>query len=111
MKNQINIFKNTMKVMVCISVIFLSVSCEKLFEFDLPEAGLVKLAVFNLLGQEVASLVNGNLNAGRYNVHWNACNQKGKMVASGLYFYRLSVKPENSPRDSFMQVRKMMLTR
>ena len=80
-------------------------------EFDLPEAGLVKLDVFNLLGREVVSLVNGNLNAGRYDIHWNAHNQKGRMVASGMYFYRLTVKPTNSPRDRFMQVRKMMLTR
>ncbi|WP_066629063.1 PKD domain-containing protein [Labilibacter marinus] len=39
MKNQINIFKNTMKVVWFISVVFLSVSCEKAFEFELPEAG------------------------------------------------------------------------
>ena len=39
MKNQLNIFKNTMKVVLCMSIIFLSVSCEEAFEFDLPEAG------------------------------------------------------------------------
>ncbi|BAX81594.1 PKD domain-containing protein [Labilibaculum antarcticum] len=39
MKNRLNIFKNTMKVVLCISVMFLSVSCEETFEFDLPEAG------------------------------------------------------------------------
>lgn len=39
MKNRLNIFKNTMKVVLCISVVVLSVSCEQFFEFELPEAG------------------------------------------------------------------------
>ncbi len=42
MKNQLNIFKNTIKVVLCVSVIFLSVSCEDAFEFDLPEAGSIE---------------------------------------------------------------------
>ena len=39
MKNQLNIFKNSISMLLCLSVITLSVSCEKSFEFDLPEAG------------------------------------------------------------------------
>jgi len=39
MKYQLNIFKNTAKVMLCLSVMSLSVSCEEAFEFELPEAG------------------------------------------------------------------------
>ena len=39
MKYKLNIFKNTIKLVLCISVLFLSVSCEEAFEFDLPEAG------------------------------------------------------------------------
>ena len=39
MKNQLNIFKNSIKMLFCGSVILFSVSCEKAFEFDLPEAG------------------------------------------------------------------------
>ena len=39
MKNQLNIFKNTINVVLCISVMIFSVSCEEAFEFDLPEAG------------------------------------------------------------------------
>ena len=42
MKNQLNIFKYTIKVVLCVSVIFLSVSCEDAFEFDLPEAGSIE---------------------------------------------------------------------
>jgi len=39
MKYQLNIFKNTIMLVLCVSVLFLSVSCEEAFEFDLPEAG------------------------------------------------------------------------
>lgn len=39
MKNQLNIFKNTIKVVICLSIMVLSVSCEDAFKFDLPEAG------------------------------------------------------------------------
>ena len=42
MKNQLNIFKNTVKLVLCVSVLFLSVSCEEQFEFDLPEAGSIQ---------------------------------------------------------------------
>ena len=52
--------------------------------FALPEAAAVKLTVYNILGQEVAQLLNGFQNAGTVTVNWNAGN-----VASGLYIYRL----------------------
>lgn len=42
MKNQLNIFKYTIKLVLCVSVLFLSVSCEDAFEFDLPEAGSIE---------------------------------------------------------------------
>jgi hypothetical protein len=44
----------------------------------------VKLTVYNALGQQVATLVNGVRSAGEYIVSWNAAN-----MASGIYFYRL----------------------
>lgn len=52
--------------------------------FGLPEATNVKLIVYNLLGQEVITLVNGYRSAGSYDVIWNASN-----LASGIYIYRL----------------------
>ena len=50
----------------------------------LPEASNVKLTVYNILGQEVAQLINGFRNAGTYNVVWNA-----QEVSTGIYVYRL----------------------
>lgn len=55
--------------------------------FDLPESGLAKLKVYDMLGREVATLVNGQKNAGHYEINFDAEN-----LASGLYLYRLSLK-------------------
>ncbi len=55
--------------------------------FDLPESGFTKLKVYDMLGREVAILVNGQKNSGHYEIHFDAEN-----LASGLYLYRLSLK-------------------
>jgi len=52
--------------------------------FTIPEAGNVKLTVYNLLGQEVAALVNEFRNAGSYEANWDASS-----LVSGIYTYRL----------------------
>lgn len=65
--------------------------------FELPEESQVTLLVFNVLGQEVATLAEGRYPAGRHIVQWNA---RGK--ASGLYFYRLQAGAQ-------VQTRSMML--
>ncbi len=52
--------------------------------YSVPEAGMVKLAVFNTLGEEIATLVNGQKDAGNYEVTFDA-----KQLPSGAYFYRL----------------------
>ncbi|MCH7575593.1 MAG: T9SS type A sorting domain-containing protein [Candidatus Marinimicrobia bacterium] len=59
--------------------------------FSLPESGQVKLAVYNLLGQEVRQLVSGDLSAGNYRAIWSGMDNTGRKVSSGLYFYRLVV--------------------
>ena len=55
-------------------------------EFAMPSAGEVRLTVFDLLGREVATLVNGQINAGTHQATFDATG-----VASGLYLYRLEV--------------------
>jgi hypothetical protein len=61
--------------------------------FEVPGAGLVSLRVYNLLGQEVATLVNEELKAGSYETVFNASN-----LPSGIYFYRLSASGKNITR-------------
>ena len=65
--------------------------------FTLPKASIVKLTVFNVLGQKVATLVDGNMSAGSQVVSFNANN-----LSSGAYFYRLEA-------GTFTAVKKMLL--
>ena len=71
-------------------------------EFRLPVAGQVNLAVFNVLGQKVATLVDDALNAGVHAVSWNGTDTNGRNVSSGLYFYRFE-------SDGLVQTRRMMM--
>lgn len=71
--------------------------------FGLPEAGKVRLAVYNLLGQEVRSLISGTMNAGSYKAVWNSMDNTGRKVSSGVYFYRLVVD------GKIVNTRKMLL--
>lgn len=57
--------------------------------FSLPEQATVSLKIYNLLGQEIATLADGDMNAAFHNVVWNGRNSSGAQVASGMYFYRL----------------------
>ncbi len=66
-------------------------------QFTLQQAGNVSLKVFNMLGQEVATLVNGRVSAGVQTVQFDASN-----LASGVYIYRLQA-------GSKVQTNKMLL--
>ena len=65
--------------------------------FVLPERSRVRLSVFNALGQQVAGLVNEEMNAGTYERTWNGSN-----CSSGIYFYRLEA-------GTFVQTKKLIL--
>ena len=70
----------------------------------LPESGQVKLSVYNIQGQLVRTLVNGQMSWGRHNVVWDSRNQHGIEMASGSYIYLLDT-------PSGRQVRRMLLIR
>ncbi|MBT3227984.1 MAG: T9SS type A sorting domain-containing protein [Candidatus Marinimicrobia bacterium] len=57
--------------------------------YDIAERGDAHLVIYNMLGQEVRSLVNGNQNVGRYEVEWNGLDNSGQPVATGIYIYHL----------------------
>ena len=56
-------------------------------QFSLPHSSFVILKIFNLLGEEVGTLVSEELNAGTYKRDWNA-----ERLASGVYYYRIQTK-------------------
>ncbi len=57
--------------------------------FSLPERSDIDLSVFNLIGQNVATLVAENMTAGHHVVIWDGTDSNGDLVASGIYFYRI----------------------
>jgi hypothetical protein len=70
-----------------------------IIRYALPERSHVILTVFNLLGQKVATLINGEIEAGYHEMTFN-----GNNLASGLYFYRLQA-------GNFVETRKFALVR
>ncbi len=60
--------------------------------FSVPATGLVNVSVYNSIGQLVKVLTNDNYVPGTYQITWNSMNGTGNLVASGVYFYRLSTK-------------------
>ena len=56
--------------------------------FDVAEMAEVSLIVYDLTGKEVATLVSGTYTPGTYNVEWNAVNNAGGGIVSGMYIYR-----------------------
>ena len=70
--------------------------------YSLVEDCFATLVIYNTLGQEVRTLVKGIRKASFHTVQWDGCNNDGRKVSSGLYFYRLQA-------GSFVQTRRMML--
>jgi hypothetical protein len=70
----------------------------------LPQAGLVRLRIYDASGRMVKNLLDTRLNAGECTVNWNGQNEQGQTVASGIYFYRLE-------SGSFSGVKKTVLLR
>jgi hypothetical protein len=76
--------------------------------YDLPHQSQVVLKVYSLLGQEVATLVDGVQEAGYYHTTWGA-QQAGKSLASGVYLFRISAQSTAKAGQTFVQVKKMLL--
>ena len=73
-------------------------------DFNLASAGTVDIKVYDVTGRHVATLLNEYMSAGAHNVTWDGRNDKGGIVASGVYYYSLVTKDET-------MTRKMVLLR
>ncbi len=71
-------------------------------EFQLPILSDIELAIFNILGQRVRTLVKERLPAGEYKLGWDGSFADGRSAPSGIYFYRLTA-------GEISRVRKMVL--
>jgi hypothetical protein len=61
-----------------------------LISYNLARPGDVDLSVYNIVGQKVTTLVNGEFEAGSYTVTWDGTDASGRPVATGIYYYRLA---------------------
>ena len=72
---------------------------ETTIEFDIPKTAITNLIIYDALGREITTLVNGELTAGKYKVNWNAGS-----YSSGIYYYQLKA-------GDFLTTKKMLLVK
>ena len=70
--------------------------------YDIPEVAEVRLDIYNVAGQKVRTLTQGHHEPGRYRIQWNATNDFGQQLSSGMYIYRIVA-------GDFVSVKKLIL--
>ena len=82
---------------------------ETSIDYSLFQSAKVKITIFNILGQRVKTLVDRDLSAGKYTVIWNGSAESGRLVASGVYFYRLeAISSSQAGNKVFVDTKKML---
>ncbi len=76
--------------------------------YSVPRLSHVRLVLYDLLGREVATLVNKPLEPAWYTAVWRGRDQEGVPVASGIYFYRIEMRDPNDGELNFTQAKKMV---
>lgn len=71
-------------------------------EYSLPYESKITLKIYNMVGQEVKTLIDKTLPAGVYSVEWDGKDQYGNIVSTGIYFYKIEA-------EGFSATRKMIL--
>ena len=74
------------------------------FEYDLPRNCDVTIKIYNILGQEVATLLSEQKEAGRYKISWDGQDKDGEKVSTGIYFYRIKA-------GDFEESKKLLLVK
>lgn len=75
-----------------------------IISYQLPANSHVTLKVYDVLGREVETLVDGRQSAGNHAVKFEA-----KGLPSGVYFYRLSAKPLSGQAGNFIETKKLVM--
>lgn len=70
--------------------------------YDIPVASDVRIDIYNIAGEKVRTLVSREHQPGRYKIQWNATNEFGSPVATGMYIYKIHAK-------DFVSVKKLLL--
>jgi hypothetical protein len=64
-------------------------SSETTIPFELKDASHIKISVFNILRQEVSTLINEHLSPGKYAIQWDGRDKNGNRVTDGIYFCQM----------------------
>jgi len=73
-----------------------------ILRYDLPEDAIVSITIYDMMGRQVKTLVNGSQTAGYRTIQWNATNDRNELVSAGLYLYTIEA-------GDFRQTKKMVL--
>lgn len=73
-------------------------SSETIFTYTVPTETEVRLVIFNLLAQEIVTLVDEEQPPGRHRVAWDGLDEQGNIVPPGIYYYKLSAGGEERLR-------------
>jgi len=77
--------------------------------YSVPRPSHVRLVIYDLLGREVATLVDKPLEPAWHTTSWHGRDQDGMPVASGIYFYRIEMRNLNDGGLNFSHTRKMLI--
>jgi flagellar hook assembly protein FlgD len=70
--------------------------------YDLPEQGYVRITIYDMLGRDVKTLINGYQEPGYKSINWDATNDYGKPVSAGMYLYQIHA-------GEYISTKKMVL--
>jgi hypothetical protein len=76
--------------------------------FDIAKSAMTEVAVYNILGQKVSTLVSQDLKAGSYSTVWNGTSNEGNSIASGVYFVRMSARSLETGAEQFSALQKVV---
>lgn len=79
-------------------------------EYGLPKQADVNIRIYDILGHEIASLVNTRQEAGYYTIAWDGKNNAGAQVASGVYMYMITARSADGT-SQYSRTRKLLLIR
>jgi len=81
---------------------------ETTIKFSLPRVSEVLLTIFDVYGREVRTLLHGEWSPGSHGVVWDGRDRNGQIVSTGMYFYRIDVRPLLGEKKKYVDVKKMI---
>jgi hypothetical protein len=76
-------------------------------KFSIEKTAMAQVAVYDILGRQISTLVNEQLTPGFYNVTWNGTDASGNTVGTGVYYIRMTANVQGD--EAFSSVRKIMM--